>query len=89
MFNNFPLAGLTIEALTAQVIGFLNNAFVVGAILAALALPFAVRVASAIQMIVVGGVPQALQSHFGPDDDEYGSGDTWHERWYGHLMHDD
>ena len=59
MFNNFPLAGLTIEALTAQVIGFLNNAFVVGAILAALALPFAARIAQAIQQIVVGGVPQA------------------------------
>lgn len=51
MFEGFALTGLTIDALTAQVVGFLNNAFVVGVLLATLALPFSVRIVRAIRRI--------------------------------------
>lgn len=51
MFDNFALTGLTISALTDQVIGFLNNPFVVGVLLATLALPFSVRIVRAIRRI--------------------------------------
>ena len=52
--TGFSLSGLTIDALTAQVVGLLNNAFVVGALLAVIALPFARRIASTIKRVVGG-----------------------------------
>jgi hypothetical protein len=77
MFDHFSLAGLTIGNLTAQVTGFLNNAFVVGAILAALALPFAVKIARTIQEIV-----WVNQPFHGATDDDY-------EEMYEHLRNGD
>jgi len=52
--SGFSLAGLTIEALQAQVLGLLNNAFIVGALLAVMALPFARKIARTIKSIVGG-----------------------------------
>ncbi len=52
--TGFSLSGLTIEALTTQVTGLLNNAFVVGALLAVMALPFARKIAATIKRVVGG-----------------------------------
>lgn len=52
--TGFSLTGLTIDALTTQVVGFLNNAFIVAALLAVLALPFARRIARTIKGVVGG-----------------------------------
>lgn len=52
--TGFSLSGLTIEALTTQVTGFLNNAFIVGALLAVMALPFAGRIVATIKRVVGG-----------------------------------
>jgi len=52
--TGFTLSGLTIDALTEQVTGLLNNAFIAGALLAVMALPFARKIARTIKSIVGG-----------------------------------
>jgi hypothetical protein len=44
VFENFSLTGLSIDAFAEQVVGFLNNPFVVGAILALLALSIGLKI---------------------------------------------
>ena len=52
--TGFSLTGLTIDALVAQITGLLNNAFIVGALLAVMALPFARKIVSTIKRVVGG-----------------------------------
>ena len=55
MFDDFQLAGLSIESLTAQVLGLLGNPLVVGILLTVLALVFAPEVTKTAVKIAVGG----------------------------------
>jgi hypothetical protein len=52
--TGFTLSGLTISALTQQVLGLLDNAFITGALLAVMALPFARKIARTLKSIVGG-----------------------------------
>jgi hypothetical protein len=68
--SGFTLSGLTIQALTAQITGFLNNPFVVASVLAVLALPFAYRIAATIKNLVVGEPYPDLDHAYMTDDQE-------------------
>ena len=52
MFDHFQITGLSIGALTTQVVGLLNNPFIVSAILATLALGLAHVIVSTVKRIV-------------------------------------
>ena len=59
MFDDFQLDGLSIEDLAGQVVGLLNNPFVVAAIVAVLALFFARTIA--LTLLGITGLGHALR----------------------------